>query len=81
MFYIYILKSVKNEHYYTGQTKNLENRLALHNSGQVKSTKRYRPWRLVYQEKYLNRNTAVKREKYLKSHTGRKWLKTKFMGL
>ena len=80
MFYVYILKSIRYNHFYTGQTENLRQRLKLHNSGKVKWTKRYKPWQLIYTEKYIDKKSAVKQEKYLKSHAGRKWLKSKFMG-
>jgi len=75
VYYVYVLKSDLDNHFYTGQTKDIDARLSLHNSGKVNSTKRYKPWKIVYYEKYITRNEAVKREKHLKSRAGRKWLK------
>lgn len=46
-------------------------RLKMHNSGMVKSTKRYMPWTLVYHEKFDSINTARKRESQIKSWKSR----------
>ena len=67
MFYVYILKSALNSSYYVGCTGDLSERLKLHNSGQVNSTKRYAPWTMVYSEKYNNLNEARLRELQIKS--------------
>lgn len=67
MFYVYILKSDKNGSYYIGSCKNTERRLHQHNQGLVKSTKRYIPWNLVYNENYNNLKTTRKRELQIKS--------------
>ncbi|HOY56008.1 MAG TPA: GIY-YIG nuclease family protein [bacterium] len=67
MYYVYILQSLLSGHYYIGQTNNLNDRLKRYNTGQVLSTKAYRPWKLVYKKVFLNRSEAVKYEKYLKS--------------
>ena len=80
MFFIYVLKSKISEHYYTGQTDDIEKRLKLHNNGMVGSSKKYKPWELIYREIFNSRKQAVQREKYLKSHAGRRWLK-KYVGL
>ncbi len=66
-YFVYILYSQSHDKYYIGQTQNHNNRLFRHNSGVVKSTKPYRPWVLLYTEKYNTRLEAVHREKYLKS--------------
>ena len=55
----------------------IEKRVAEHNNGKSLSTKGKRPWRLVYNEKYLTRSEAASREKYLKSVKGRLELKAK----
>lgn len=47
MFFTYILYSVSADRFYIGQTENTEDRLNLHNNGQVKSIKPYQPWILV----------------------------------
>ena len=75
MFYIYILHSKKFNKYYTGITEQIDRRLKEHNQGQVKSTKPYLSWRLIYYEACLNKNDALRREKYLKTTQGQRLLK------
>jgi len=67
MYYTYILKSLKNNRFYTGSTNNLKRRLAEHNSGSSKYTRLTRPFVLIYQESYNTRKEAVQRELFLKS--------------
>jgi len=43
-----------------------EIRLAKHNQGKVKSTRPFRPWKIVYYEAYQSEEDAVDREKALK---------------
>ncbi|MDP2207301.1 MAG: GIY-YIG nuclease family protein [Bacteroidota bacterium] len=69
---VYILYSNQFNKTYVGQTNNLIKRLKYHNSGQVKSTKRYIPWEMLYFEEYSSRSEAMRREKWFKSKTGRK---------
>ena len=79
MCYTYILKSKKNNSYYIGQTSNLKKRLEMHNSGQVKSTKVNRPWKIFYYEKFKTRKEAMKREVQIKSWKSRSMIeKLKF---
>jgi putative endonuclease len=67
MYYVYILKNLKDNKIYTGYTSNLQRRLNEHKSGRVKSTKHRKPLKLVYYEAYLSKKDAREREKYLKS--------------
>jgi putative endonuclease len=66
MFYVYILERSDGK-FYIGQTNNLSNRIIRHQTGQVRSTKAFRPMRLVYSEQYVSRANSVQRESYLKS--------------
>ncbi len=66
MFYMYILKSLKDNKLYIGSTKNIVERLKEHNSGKVESTKLRKPLKLVYFEGYANENEARHREQNLK---------------
>ena len=75
MFYVYVLRSEKDGKFYTGFTSNLRERLKLHNSAKVISTKFRGELKLIYFESCLNEIDAVRREKYLKSGTGKKFLK------
>jgi putative endonuclease len=76
--YIYILISEKSSKTYTGATDNLEKRLSEHNSGSNHFSRKYKPWKIFYTERFDNRIEALEREKYLKSHAGRKFIKTLF---
>ena len=67
MYSMYILYSKKFDKFYIGSTSNLKNRINKHNIGGSKYTKPYKPWKLVYQERYYTRSEAVKRERFLKS--------------
>ena len=49
-------------------------RRARHNAGLVLATKSYRPWELVAREEYKSRAEAMRREKWLKSGVGRKYV-------
>ena len=75
MFYTYILYSPKFDRIYVGQTNNIRNRIDRHNSGKVKSTKAYTSWKLIHYEKFETRSEAMKREKELKSHKGRDYIR------
>ena len=67
MFFVYILKSVKNNSYYIGCSNNIERRLIEHNSGTSKYTKNARPWNFVYKEQYVTLKEARKREREIKN--------------
>lgn len=74
-FYVYILLSEKDKMFYTGYTSNLEERIVLHNKGQVQSTKNRIPLKLIYFEACINQQDATHREKYLKTSWGKRYLK------
>ena len=78
MYYVYFLKSEKNGDLYVGSTENLENRIFFHNSGKVKSTKAYRPWKLVGFEEYQSRSEATRKEKFFKTGQQKEILKRKY---
>ena len=66
MFYVYILKSLKDGQTYIGSSSNLKRRLNEHASGKVDSTKPRLPIRLIYYEAYLSEKDARHREHNLK---------------
>jgi putative endonuclease len=68
MYFVYIIKSLNIKRYYIGSTENVEKRLLSHNSGKVKSTKAYKPWLIVYTERFDIKSDALKREKKIKSY-------------
>ncbi len=66
MYYVYILKSKKDNHCYVGSTNDLRRRLLEHNGGTVRSTKSRRPFELRYYESYFDEGDARNREAQLK---------------
>lgn len=76
-YYVYALQSEKDGNFYVGFTKNLKQRLDAHNNGEVPSTKNRTPLKLVYWEGCLHQNDATKREKYLKTAWGKRYIKNR----
>ena len=70
MYYVYILKSLKDNKYYIGSTSDLQARLAYHNAGLQRSTKHRIPFEMVYHEVLASKETALIREKQIKSYKG-----------
>ena len=76
-YYVYVLLSDKDHNYYVGYTNNIKRRISEHHKGQVKSTKNRQPLKLVYWEGCLNQQDATKREKYLKTSWGKRYIKNR----
>ncbi len=66
MFYLYVLKSLKDSQLYIGSTNDLRRRLAEHNAGESRSTKARAPFQLRYYEAYYIESDARQREFSLK---------------
>jgi putative endonuclease len=77
MQYVYVLRSDKDGKNYVGYTKNLKLRFEQHNKGLVDSTKDRKPLKLIYYEACLNQRDATKREKYLKTIYGKRYIKSR----
>ena len=65
---LYVLRSNKSPRFYIGVTEVIETRVLKHNAGDVRSTKAYRPWALVYQETFSTKKEARQRELQLKNN-------------
>jgi len=76
MFYVYCLQSLSRNYLYVGLTDNVERRFSEHQIGKNKTTRPYRPFKLLLVEEYDSRLEARHREKYLKSGVGKEYLKT-----
>lgn len=63
-YYLYVIRSGSLQ--YVGTTKNLKDRLYGHNSGQNRSTKHRKNWRMVYFKKYDTLSEARKAEVKIK---------------
>lgn len=77
-YYTYVIKSTTTGKLYTGHTENVKRRLDEHNEFHGRYTSGKGPWLLVYTEEFATRAEAMKREKYLKTGIGRKYLKEVF---
>jgi len=86
MFWIYLLENQNDKSWYIGYTSNLKTRLKQHQGGYGSQTTREKrsrvdgslyakDWKIIYCEGYLNIQDAKGRERFLKSGSGRKYLK------
>jgi len=73
-FYAYVLKSSKDKQLYIGYTNNLVKRVEEHKRGLSFATKFRLPFKLIYFEGCLNEQDAKRREHYLKTTQGRRFL-------
>ena len=80
-YYTYVLVSQKDGHFYIGYTSDLWSRMNTHAKGLVTSTKYRRPLVLVYYEVCFSKESAIKREKYLKTTYGHRYLKNRIKEL
>jgi len=74
MYYVYVLRSLVTNRYYTGSTADVAERLRHHNSGATKSTRHGIPWVVVHTETLSTRQEALRRERSLKTGQGRREL-------
>lgn len=75
MTYCYVLLSGKDGRFYIGSTSDLRERVERHNKGFVRSTAYRRPLLLIYYEACLNADDARRRERFLKTGRGGRYLK------
>ena len=75
---MYVLISARGQRTHVGITGNLEKRLEAHNSGFVKSACAFKPYKILFSEKFSSMEEARKREIYYKSRPGRRRLKEIF---
>lgn len=78
MYKVYVLYNSKHNKIYIGQTKDLEERIQMHERVEFPRgyTSRFDgSWRVIYTEDCENRELALKREKQLKSFKGRESVK------
>ena len=73
MTFLYILQSeIRKDKFYLGITDRPEERLIEHNRKQTYSTRKWSPWKKIYQEEFNTKAEAMKKERYLKSINGYK---------
>ncbi len=66
MYYIYLIRSKRDNSVYIGYTNDLIRRLEEHNTGKSKSTKNKAPFDLIYYEAYRAKADTRYREDNLK---------------
>ena len=74
MSFVYVIESLVDQTWYTGIALDVERRLKEHNVGKNRFTKGHRPWKIIFTETHPDWESARKREKYLKSASGKRWL-------
>ena len=77
--FVYILRSqCDSARHYVGMTSDVRLRLDWHNAGQNIHTARNRPWHLVVTVEFPTQIEAYRFERYLKSGSGRAFVKRHF---
>jgi len=77
MFYVYVLRSLADGRLYIGCTGDLKKRMKSHDSGRVESTRKRLPIELIYYEACQCREDAFRREKYLKTTYGHRYIRNR----
>jgi len=82
-YFVYTLKSQRDsKQVYIGYTTNLENRMEDHQNLKASAyTRQYAPWGLATYTVFKNKNLAQKYEIYLKSQSGRAFLKKRLISI
>ena len=74
----YVLLGRDGVYMYKGSARDIRKRVIDHLQGRVARTRNQRPLKLIHVEYSANYTEARRRENWLKSGQGRKWLKTNF---
>jgi putative endonuclease len=77
MYYVYVLRSKNDGNFYVGHTSDLSKRMEQHSKGVVESTRNRRPLELIYYEACAKQQDALRREKYLKTTYGRRYIRNR----
>ncbi len=72
MYSVYVLKSLKDNDLYFGQTQDVDQRLMEHNKGKVISTRSRRPFSLLGYKEFQTRNEARWIEFEIKNHSDKR---------
>jgi len=81
MYFVYVLKSLKDGNFYIGRTKNFERRFKEHNSGKVQSTKSRIPFILLEKIEVSSEEESIKLELNYKEGYKREEIKRKYGGV
>lgn len=75
MYYVYLLRSKRDDKIYTGFSTDLKRRIREHFDKEVHTTQRMGEIELIYYEAFLDEKDAREREKYLKTTKGKRAVK------
>ena len=76
MYWVYVLECPRDRSWYIGYTADLADRLRAHKSGYGSQTTSIKSgWELMYCEGYRDKRDALGRERFLKSGSGRRYIK------
>ncbi len=70
MYYLYILRSLKNKKLYIGSSPDVKARLKSHNDGENKATKPNIPYELIFYSGFISKEDAISTEQYFKTSAG-----------
>ncbi len=70
-WYVYVLRSQKDDMFYIGSTNDLKRRLQQHQRGESTFTAKRLPVELLYFEGRTLKEDALRREKYFKTTKGK----------
>ena len=74
MYFVYMLLSLDSfRHTYVGYTKNLSQRLKLHNTGKGAKYTKGNKWEIIYKKRFLSKSKAMSYE-YIFKHDRKKRL-------
>ena len=80
MIYVYLIESIhQRQQHYVGLTGDLRQRLNDHNEGKSPHTRKFKPWHLVSYTAFADEAAAIEYEAYLKSGSGKTFLKRHFL--
>ena len=80
MNYTYVLLSKRDGRFYTGSTTDLRARVRSHAAGRVRSTASRAPLVLIYYEACVDLDDARRRERFLKTGKGKRYLNNRLTG-
>lgn len=75
-YYVYVLQN-KDGMFYTGCTKDLKKRYQEHLDKKSTYTRTRGPYKLIYYEACLHKDDAYRRERYLKTGMGKRYLRNR----
>lgn len=81
MYFVYLIKSIPfPKQHYVGFSTDYKGRLEDHNSGKSTHTNKFKPWELICFFAFNQEKMAKDFETYLKTGSGRAFLKKHFLG-